>query len=94
MKNENNFTFINKPISYIVLLLMLFFFYLRFREIYPIIQIILYLIILIAGIYSLFMAFINDKKNKTTNFKEKVILIIILLILFSISYFMVPLLFK
>lgn len=94
MKNENNFGIINKPIAFIGLILMAFFFYLRFKDIYPIIQIFIYAIFLITGIYTLINSYRQDKKNNTSNFREKIIVIIFIITLFIISYLVLPLIFQ
>ena len=92
--NENNFTIVKKPISLIGLFLMLVFFILRFKNIYEPIQIGIYILIVFMAIYSLYEAYKNDKKNRTTNFKEKIIVATTLIILGILSYFIMPYFFR
>lgn len=94
MKNQDNYTIIKSPISYIGLFLTFIFFYLRFKEIYFTAQVAIFIIIITLGIYFLFKSYKDDRINHTTNFKEKLIVISVIFILFIISYFLLPSFFK
>ena len=90
-KNENNFFLIFNRDSVLITLLIIAFIYLRYRNIYLFLQIAIYVFLIIYTIYKLIKIYMNDKKNNTSNFKEKIIVTIILLILFLLSYFIIPL---
>lgn len=90
-KNENNFFLIFNRDSLLITLLIIAFIYLRYRNIYLFLQIAIYVFLIIYTIYKLIKIYMNDKKNNTSNFKEKIIVTIILLILFLLSYFIIPL---
>lgn len=89
-KNENNFFLIFNRDSVLITLLIIAFIYLRYRNIYLFLQIVIYVFLIIYTIYKLIKIYMNDKKNNTSNFKEKIIITVILLILFLLSYFIIP----
>jgi hypothetical protein len=93
-KINSNYTFTKGPLSYISLILLIFFFIIKFKNIYEPIQVGIYFFMIFAGIYTMYDTYIKDKKNNTNNLKHKITVIILLLLLFALSYLVIPSFFK